>query len=437
MDGRAKPGHDERGLARLDGRGTLPHNRCVQNLILIVFALTYLGMALGYVPGLKLDRTGLALLAAVVLLATGAVNLAGVGRSVDMPTLVLLFGLMILSSQFRVAGFYDWIAGKVAGAAGPPRRLLAIVVIVAGLLSALLANDIIAFAFAPVIAAGTHRRGLDARPFLIALAASCNAGSAMTVIGNPQNILIGQVGHLDFLRFLFACAPVGLVSLGIVYLVVHWQWRAELDHPARPYHAHLPGPDPWQTGKGALAALVLVGMFVTSLPRDLAALVVAAALLFSRRIASRDLIGGVDWGLLLLFACLFVVTGAFSSLGLAASAMDWLTAHQLVPERLAVMVPLLAALGNTISNVPSVILILSVWHQPPAGAMYAMALVSTLSGNLLIVGSLANIIVAERAAVAGVRLGFADHARSGIPITLLSLAAAAAWLALTGRMPLY
>lgn len=409
----------------------------MEQAIPAIFALTYLGMAVGRVPGLRIDRSGIAVTAAVILLAIGAIGTAEIGQFVNLPTLLLLFGMMIVSAQFARAGFYDWVAGKLASAAGPPKHLLFLVVVVTGALSALLANDIIAFAVAPILAAGIKRRGLDPRPFLIALGCACNAGSAMTVIGNPQNILIGQVAHLDFWRFIAICAPVGLVALGIAYFVIAWQWRHELDHSVKPHRMAPVKPDRWQVGKGTVAAAVLVALFAAPhVPREIAALAVAAALLVSRQISSRDLIGRVDWGLLLMIACLFLVTGAFTSLGLAKEGIDWLEAHALLPTQLAVMAPLLLALGNTISNVPGVMLILSVWHDPPAGAMYAMALISTLSGNFVVVGSLANIIVSERAAEAGVRLGFADHARTGIPVTLASIAIAVLWLWATGLMPL-
>jgi Na+/H+ antiporter NhaD/arsenite permease-like protein len=409
----------------------------MEHLVLAVFAAVYLGMAFGYVPGLKIDRTGIALTGVVILFAAGAIKVETFGHFVDLPTLLLLFGMMIVSSQFAVAGFYDWVAGRLAAATGSPQRLLLLVVIVSGLLSAVLANDIIAFAIAPVLAAGTSRRGLDPRPFLIALAGACNAGSAMTVIGNPQNILIGQVAHLDFWRFVAVCAPAGLIAMAIVYLLVAWQWRDHLHREAsQPSAVAVPEPDRWQAGKAALAAVVLVVLFTTSFPRDLAALVVAAVLLISRRIPSRDMIARVDWGLLLLFACLFTVTGAFSALGLAGQGMDWLGAHGVLPTSVSVMAPLMLLLSNTISNVPAVILILSVWHNPPEGAMYAMALLATLAGNFVIVGSLANIIVSERAAGVGVRLGFRDHARAGIPITILSMIAAMLWLWAIGWMPL-
>lgn len=405
------------------------------SLAVIVFLLTYAGMALGRVPGLKLDRTGIALLAVVALLAFGRVDVAQVGSAIDLPTLLLLFALMIVSAQFQAAGVYKAVAARVAAAEGSAGRLLAVTVAVAGGLSAVLANDIVVFAMTPIIAEGVRRRGLDPRPYLLAMAGAANAGSAMTIIGNPQNILIGQTGGLDFWTFLAACGLPGLAGLGLVWLSVKLLWRKELAQPpSPPPPGPLPAPDPWQTGKGLVAVVALLALFATPLPREVGALVIAAALLTSRSLGSRAMIGAVDWHLLLLFACLFVVTESFAATGLAANAVERLDALGLVPERLSVMAPLALAASNTIGNVPATMLILSVWPSPPPGALYGLAALSTLAGNLLIVGSLANIIVAERAASVGERLSFADFARAGIPMTLASMAFATAWLWLGGWM---
>ena len=194
-------------------------------LVLVVFAAVYLGMAIGRWPGLKVDRTGIALLGAILLYGSGALDGAAVLAAIDFPTLVVLFGLMILSAQFAACGFYDWCSARIATAALPPAALLAITVAAAGILSAVLANDVVVFAMTPMLCAGLVRRGLDPRPFVIALAGGANAGSAATIIGNPQNILIGEVGGLDFWRFLAACAPPALAGLACVFLVVWWQWR--------------------------------------------------------------------------------------------------------------------------------------------------------------------------------------------------------------------
>jgi Na+/H+ antiporter NhaD/arsenite permease-like protein len=407
----------------------------MDSLILSVFVLTYAGMALGRVPGLKLDRTGIALLAVVVLLAFERVSVEAMGGAIDVPTLLLLFALMIVSSQFQAAGIYGWVAGKVAASGGSSDRLLLVTIAVAGGLSAVLANDIVVFAMTPIVAEGIRRRGVDPRPYLLALAGAANAGSAMTIIGNPQNILIGQVGGLDFWRFLLVCGVPGLVSLVIVYYAIRRLWRAELAQMPQPPGADdLPDPDRWQSLKGVVAVIGLMALFASPLPREVGALVIGAFLLLSRRLGSRDMIGAVDWHLLLLFACLFVVTDSLASTGLAGQGVEMLAEWGLMPDKLSVMTPLMLAASNTIGNVPATMLILSIWPIADVGPLYGLAVLSTLAGNLLLVGSLANIIVVERAASVGIKLSFLDFARAGIPMTLASLAVAMAWLWAGGWM---
>ena len=190
-----------------------------------VFACVYLGMALGRWPGLMLDRTGIALVGAIVLILAGAVTGDEVRAAIDVPTLVILFGLMVLSAQFASCGFYAWCSRRLARTPAGPAVLLALTVAVAGLLSAVLANDVVVFAMTPMLALGLMRRGLDPKPFLIALTSAANAGSAATIIGNPQNILIGQSGGLDFFAFMLVCGPPALAALVISYLVVLVVWR--------------------------------------------------------------------------------------------------------------------------------------------------------------------------------------------------------------------
>jgi Na+/H+ antiporter NhaD/arsenite permease-like protein len=308
--------------------------------------------------------------------------------------------------------------------------------VVSGLLSAVLANDIVVFAMTPLLCLGVKGRGLDPRPFLAGLAGASNAGSAATVIGNPQNILIGQVGALDFWRFLLACGGPALMALAITYAAVAIAWRAELVR--RVDRSTIPDLSPlnrWQLAKAAIATAALILLFATPLPREIGAMVIAAFLLLSRRLHSRDMVGAVDWPLLLLFACLFVITHAFAATGLAQDAIAGLSAKGLLPRSLAVMAPLSLIASNSIGNVPFVILLLAIWPHPDPGALYGLALLSTLSGNLLLTGSLANIITAERAMAAGSRFSFADHARAGIPMTLISVLMAALWLAFAGWMP--
>jgi len=407
----------------------------MDTFVIVVFVLTYLGMAFGSVPGLKIDRTGIALVAVVALLLSGKVGVRAMGSSIDIPTLLLLFAMMIVSAQFQLAGVYDAVAARVAGGTGSPRRLLALVIVAAGGLSAVLANDVVCFAMTPIVAEGIRRRGLDPRPYLLGLVGAANAGSAATLIGNPQNILIGQVGGLDFWDFLAACAVPAVASLVVVHVAIAWIWRTELDRvPTAPLLGEEQQLHRWQAIKGACALLGLALLFAAPLPREVGAMVIAGLLLASRRMSSREMIGSVDWHLLLLFACLFVVTGAFADTDLARQWVEALSDRGLFPETLGAMVPVSLLASNSIGNVPAVMLILAVWHTPDPGALTGLALLSTLAGNFLLVGSMANIIVAERAASVGARLSFGDFARAGIPLTLVTMAIAVVWLWLGGWM---
>jgi Na+/H+ antiporter NhaD/arsenite permease-like protein len=401
-------------------------------LTIIVFVLVYVGMALGRVPGLAVDRTGVALLGLIVLLASGDLTLEEAGAAVDMPTIALLFALMILSAQFEHSGFYGWIANRIVHAARSPRILLGVLIAVTGALSAIFTNDVVVFALTPMVAVGLMSQKLDPRPYLIGLAGAANAGSAATLIGNPQNILIGQAGGLDFWSYFLLALPPTLAALVITFVAVLATWRLAPAQETAGDGATEPQIDRIQMAKGLAAVAILVGLFLTPLPRELSALAVAGMLLMSRRLSSRAMIGAVDWHLLLLFACLFGVTAAFAKTGLSQDGLAWLASQGLLPDKLSVLTPLTLAASNTIGNVPAVILIIKLIPDLSDGVLAALALLSTFAGNLLLTGSMCNIIVAERAANVGAPLSFADFARSGIPMTLASLAATVAWLWATG-----
>jgi len=410
-------------------------------VIVLVFLLTYFGMAAGRLPWLRVDRTGIALLGVIALLGLEAATLDDIAGNVDTSTLVLLFALMIISAQFAASGFFDLCVQRIMSLGGGPMPLLALTVAVCGGLSAVLVNDILLFGLTPLLIAGVRRRGLDPRPFVLALAAATNAGSAATLIGNPQNIIIGQLGNLSFWSFLGACAIPALVSLAIVFAVIWFRWRDRMettevlppDLPEVALHPH----DRIQTLKGVVAVVVLIASFATPLPHETGALLIAALLLLNRKFTSRTMIAAIDWPLLLLVACLFAVTGALRDTGVPWQIISSLQDIGLIPSNLSVMAPLTLLMSNTLGNVPSVIMLLQIWPDPPQGALYALALLSTLAGNFLLVGSLANLIVVEHAQRYGVRITFAEHARVGIPIALLSMAFAVIWLAYWGWLPIF
>jgi Na+/H+ antiporter NhaD/arsenite permease-like protein len=405
-------------------------------LAVAVFALTYIGMALGRVPGFKIDRSGIALIAAVVLVATGGIPANQITNSIHFPTLLLLGGLMILSARVRAAGLYEAAAVWIARQAGRPVRLLALTIGIGGTLSAVLVNDIVVFAMTPLLCAGLSARKLDPRPFLFALAAASNVGSAATLIGNPQNILIGQVGQLGFWSYFAVASVPAIVGLLLVFACVARAWRSSLAGETGDAAMGRPTFDRQQATICGVATVALLVLFTTSLAREISALLIAACLMISRTVPSRQLLDEIDLPLLILFASLFVVNEAFRRTGLADEALQALLSHGLLPDRASIIAPLSLFLSNTIGNVPAVVMILQVWRDVPEGTLVGLAILSTFSGNLLLIGSLANLIVTERAALAGVPLSFRDHAKAGVPVTVISLLFAGLWLQAMGLLRL-
>jgi Na+/H+ antiporter NhaD/arsenite permease-like protein len=399
----------------------------VDTTILLIAGAVYVGMLLGEIPGLALDRTGVALLGAIALVATGRVTPADAWDAVDVTTIALLLGLMVVSAQFRLGGFYGTATARLAAWDAGPERLLAALVGLAGALSALLANDIVCLAMAPVLAAGCARRGLNPVPFLLALAAAANVGSAATLIGNPQNMLVGQALHLSFAGYLLDAAVPAALGLGAVWLVIVVTYRGTWHRPTEVPDTETPGLHRWQTAKGFLVLGALVVAFLVSpWPRETLALIAAGVLLTSRRMASRDILAEVDWHLLVLFAGLFIVNHALLASGTVSTALQHLRGAGVDLACPAWLFGVTAALSNLVSNVPAVMLLLPAAHHRLGGPVLALA--STLAGNLLIVGSIANIIVVDQASRLGVRISWRAHARVGIPVTVVTLALAAGWL---------
>ncbi|MBN8493106.1 MAG: anion transporter [Burkholderiales bacterium] len=387
-------------------------------------------MFLGGLPRLKLDRSGVALLGAIAVIAFTGESVADAARAVDLPTLVLLFAFMVVSAQMRLGGFYTAVTRRVAALPLSRAGLLAALIVVAGALSAVFSNDVVCLAMTPVVARLCLRRGLDPLPFLVGLACAANIGSAATLIGNPQNMLIGSVMQLHFADYLRQALPP--VALGLAFL---WAWLAFVPAGTAPAIAPLPAAasdddeppfDAWQSAKGLGVALLLLAVFLfTDWPREVAALVGAGVLLLSRRLHSAEVMGHVDWQLLLLFIGLFVVNHAFEGTGLSADAVAWLAGRGVHLGEPGVLLVAGVALSNLVSNVPAVMLLLP--HLQGAQAATLLALVSTLAGNLLLVGSIANLIVADLARKQGIDIGWRQHARIGLPVTIGTLAIVWAW----------
>lgn len=400
-----------------------------QWLTLIAVIVILLGVALGRYPGLRMNRATIALVGATGLILIGSISLEDAFAALDLNTLLLLFAMMILNVNLRLAGFFRLVNTSIVGWAKSPRQLLGFIVLASGLLSALFLNDTIVLMFTPLVIEVTLALRRNPIPYLVGLATAANIGSVATITGNPQNMLIGVASGLSFAAFSSYLLPVALVGLGLCWLVVVAVYREEFTAVSLPA---LP-PEKVRTfspllNKSILATIGMLIAFLAGVPIPLAALAAASLLLITRRLKPNRVFREIDWTLLIFFGGLFMVTGAIESSGLserlfavmqplAERGIGWLTAVSVL-------------LSNTISNVPAVMLFrpLVPDFADPTTTWLTLAMATTLAGNLTLLGSVANLIVAESAAARGVKLTFGEYLRVGVPITLITLVWGVIWL---------
>ncbi|MGE5231804.1 MAG: SLC13 family permease [Deltaproteobacteria bacterium] len=407
------------------------------SLPLAIFALTYFFIAVQRVRWLHLNRPAAALLGAVAMVTVGGLPLAEAYRAIDLDVLVFLLGLMILVGHLELGGFFEWGADWLLLHSATPRRLLVAVVVGSGLLSAFFVNDTVCLVFTPVLLAALLPLGVRPAPYLIALAMGSNVGSALTIVGNPQNMLIGLWGGIGFAAFTWRMLPVVLGALALTCALLLWLFRREL--PAGFAARIAPEPAPLDRPLVLTALVIFAAAFGAwlsgaSLPE--VAVAAGAVMLAAARRDPKPALEKVEWELLLFFGALFVVMRGLEQSGAVARINAEGLQAMAGGARWAVAAGVsgvMLVLSNLISNVPAVMLWRNVVPALPDQALVwqAMAMSATFAGNLLLIGSMANLIVAERAEARGVRLGYWEYAKAGIPVTLVTLAWGIAVLALT------
>ena len=402
-------------------------------LVSTIFGLTYLALALGKIPGLRIDRAGIALVGAAAMLACGVLSMRDAARAVDYETIVLLFGMMVVVSYLRLAGFFALATDRIAAPFSGPFTLLAVTIILSGVLSAFLVNDVVCVALTPLVLHLCQRLKRPPIPYLVGLATASNIGSVATITGNPQNIIIGSLSHISYLRFAARLAPVALIGLAINFAVVAMVYRKTLSRlvPYDPPDGESPTP---RVHRGLLVksmavTAVTIALFFAGQPIALVALVAAGVLMLDR-VRPEKVYRTVDWPLLILFAGLFVVVHAFEVHVVRTWGMErW---DALLRSPVVLVSGLSVLLSNLVSNVPAVLLFQPLMEVMPQQeqAWLALAMSSTLAGNLTVLGSVANLIVVENARRAGTELSFLEYLKVGVPLTILTTLVGIAWLAL-------
>lgn len=396
-----------------------------------IFVSSYAALAVGRIPGLALDRAGIALVGAALMVACGALPLDDAYKAVDLDTLTLLLGMMIVVAHLRLSGFLSRATEFATHQAKGPLSLLIVVTIIAGVLSAFLVNDTICLVLTPLVIDAARSSRRNPVPYLLAVAMASNIGSTATITGNPQNMMIGSFSQIPYADFAGTLAPVTFAGLVLTVALIGFVYRRALSDGSEPETVpaaiqidHVMG---W---KAVSASVILLGLLFAGLPPAKAAIIIGALLLLTRRITSQRVYAEIDWSLLLMFAGLFIIVA-----GAEHTLFDRnfvITATVIHLDRVPVLSGLTAVISNLVSNVPAVLLLkpLVVSLPDQRSAWLTVAMASTLAGNFTLIGSIANLIVVQGAAANGVVVGFGDYFRVGAPLTLLSLAMGTLWLSI-------
>jgi Na+/H+ antiporter NhaD/arsenite permease-like protein len=395
----------------------------------VIFVGSYLALAIGRIPGLSIDRAGIALVGAGLMVASGALPLEDAYKAVDLDTITLLLGMMIVVASLRLSGFFAVANTWIGAHARDPLILLGAVVAASGVFSAFLVNDAICLVLAPLVLELTLALGRQPLPYLLAVAMASNVGSTATITGNPQNIMIGSFSHIPYAKFALTLGPVALLGLIVTVALIALFHSAEFTNEPR-----LEAPPPKVDANRALiirallATLILIVLFFAGVVPAKAAIIIGGLLLLTRRVKSRRVYAEIDWSLLLMFAGLFIIVAGAERALLTPDLFAAIGGLHL--DKIPVLSGTVAVLSNLVSNVPAVLLIrpfvAPLKDHDTAWLVIAMA--STLAGNFTVLGSIANLIVVQRAAASAVVITFWDYFRVGAPLTIITLAIGTLWL---------
>ena len=402
----------------------------------LIFLASYLVFAIGKFPGMKIDRPAAAVIGGVAMVAIRVVGSRDAIGAVDFSTIVLLFSMMLIVGSLKLAGFFTWVADWVI-AHMHATRLLGAVVVISGVLSAFFVNDIVCLVMAPLLLHMTRRMRVRPVPYLLALATASNIGSVATITGNPQNMVIGAASGIAYRDFMAHLGPVAVIGLVIDWAILHWIFGRDLHvEPDAAAEAEAEQTATLQLpaqgmAKPVVVMLIVIVGFLAGVPPALMAALGAAVLLITRSRDPRRLYDEVDWGLLIFFVGLFVIVRGAEDSGLVAEFLRGFSFFNL--QRASSFTVVVVLLSNLVSNVPAVMLLRSlVPHFPnPHTGWLLLAMSSTLAGNLTITGSVANIIVVERARPEA-EIGFRQYMAVGLPVTVATVAVGALWLTWIG-----
>ncbi len=388
-----------------------------------VFLATYFVIAIGRLPGFRVDRTGAAIIGASLMIAFDVLSFEEAYAAINYDTIILLFGMMIVVANLRLSGFFGAVSAWVVEHAHHPLTLLGAIVTVSGVFSAFFVNDTMCLVLTPLVLEIVTVLRRNPIPYLLAVAMASNVGSAATITGNPQNMMIGAFSGIHYRDFTAALAPVAVAGLACVFAVIAILYRSEfrrigpmqLETPPR---VRVNRVLMW---KSLTASIIMISLFFLGLPVPKVALVTGALLLITRRVKPEKVYHEIDFSLLVLFVGLFIVLAGMEKTRFSSEAMSMAADYQL--DRPAILSTFAAILSNIVSNVPAVLVFKPFMPSlaDPRKAWLVLAMSSTLAGNLTVLGSVANLIVVQRVR-REVEISFWEYFKVGLPLTAVTIA---------------
>jgi len=395
----------------------------------IILLLTLIAIAVGYVPRFKMNRTTIALVGGVFLIVSGGIGYDDALRSINLDTIVLLFSMMIINANFGISGFFGIVSQKIIKFADTPKKLLFVIIFTSGILSSILLNDTVAIMFTPIAIMVLLNLKRDPVPYLLGLGMASNIGSAMTPVGNPQNMLIASFSGLTFIKFIAPLFFVSIGSLVFLYMILLLFFKEEFND-TRISSADIPEFRIYRPllFKTIASTVVMIILFLLHFPVSYSALIAASILLFTRRIKPSRVFREIDWSLLVFFSSLFVVTSAVETTGIGEKL--YLIFENFIFSNIFSFSFAMGVFSNIVSNVPAVMLFAPFIKSMGNSYEYwiTAAMSSTFAGNFTIIGSVANIIVVEIAAKNGIKISFIKFFKVGSIVTIITILTGSLWL---------
>ena len=392
----------------------------IMSAVLVIFTL-------GKSPLFRVDRAGAAIIGSVAMIGAGVLTFEEAGQAVEFRTIVILFSMMVVVANLKLAGFFDLLGNLIVDRVHSRRQLLAATIAVSGIASAVAINDIVCLLFTPVVLLICERTRCNPAPHLLGVAMASNIGSAATLLGNPQNILVGGLSGLSFLDYFSAAAPVAVLGLTCTYLALAWFYRRELAIDWTDQQPVIAAVHPYLVRKSLLTLAAILLAYIAGVELAMASAVGAAFLLITRRVNPNKVYTSIDFNLLIVFIGLFVIVAGVEKSRLMDHILQLLSFGGF--SRLSVFAVVTTIVSNIVSNVPAVLLLkFFIPATQPELWWKALALFSTLAGNLTITGSIANLIVVEIARRQHVEISARDYFVVGSPLTIVTTAIGVFWL---------